>query len=396
MADGGRAHVTFRRRRMFFIVVLLALFFGLAEIASCIGLHLLNRRYPMDPFANITPDRVEGFLAKHYDADLGWAPKPNDASGEISALGARGRLVQGELSGTISTYGDSYTFCDGVAAADAWPTLLGETLNRGVLNFGVGGYGTDQALMRLEKMYPMAPSRVVILGIQPENINRIVSVYRGFYQGAFGPPKPFYLLNQDGALERRNPFSSPDVVRDMLLYDRNRLLDVARAHDRWYQEMECFGRPWSIRFPYSLQMTLRAPFLCRRLRVAMTDVPLHAALYDNQEPAFRLMKAIVRRFAEYGRERGFDGIVLILPPPRDVARYSATGKRNYQMLNDFLSSDSIPFHDMMPAFAAEPDLYSLYVNQSGHYSRKGNEIIAREVVDFLSPFVQRAVHRESP
>ena len=393
VADEGRVRVASRRRRKFFIAILLALICGCVEIASCIGLNLLNRRYPMDPFANITPDRVEGFLAKHYDVDLGWSPKPNDASGEINALGARGRIVQGELSNTISTYGDSYTFCDGVAADDAWPTLLGERMDMGVLNFGVGGYGTDQALMRLEKMHTVAPSRVVVLGIQPENINRIVSVYRGFYQGSFGPPKPFFLLNQDDVLERHNPFASPDVVRDMLLNDRRRLLDIARVHDRWYQEMECFGRPWSIRFPYSFQMALRAPFLYRRLRVAMTDVPLHAALYNNQEPAFRLMKAIVRRFAEYGRERGFDGVVLILPPPRDVAQYAATGERNYQPLNDLLRSESIPHHDMIPTFAKEPDLYSLYVNRSGHYSRKGNEIIAREVAEFLAPIVRRTDRR---
>lgn len=371
-----------RKRRRLFRGILLAFFFGFAEIVSCISLRVLDQYYPMDPLAKITPAKVDGYLKKTYDPALGWAPRPTGPEGDINSLGARSHHEYTDLKNTISVYGDSYTHCDGVEVKDSWPILLESKIERGVLNFGVGGYGTDQALMRLEKTHPIAPSQTVLLCIQPENINRNVSIYRGFYQSSFGPPKPYYTV-ENGKLELHNPFSDPAVVRSMLLDDPTRLIDECREHDRWFNDELIFGRPWGIRFPYSFQLANRIPFIYNRLHIALTDIPSHAYLYREKGDAFELMKAICRRFVAYCRERKLAHGILILPPPRDVARFSDRGELNYQELIDFLKSEPIDFHDMIYTLAKEPDMYSLYVNKSGHYSRKGNELIAGEVAGFI-------------
>lgn len=382
-----------KKRKLQFIAIILGCLFVLSEIGSYIVLKILDRSYPMDPMAKITPEKVEGFLARHYDRDLGWAPKHSDPSGEINSLGARNSREFADVAGTISVYGDSYTFCDGVPVGDAWPTLLEDLLGCGVINFGVGGYGTDQALLRMEKMYPAVPSATVLLCIQPENINRIVSIYRGFYQGNFGPPKPYFTV-KDGRLEFHQPFGSAETVRHLLLEAPEELIATVRTSDRWYQEMETFGKPWSISFPFSLQLTYRFPFMWNRLSIALTDVPSHAHLYRENGAAMEIMKALVRRFISDAAENSFKSYIVILPPPRDVARFAAKHELNYQPLIDFLHAEKIAFHDMMPTLCREPDLYSLYVNQSGHYSRKGNELIAAELAEFLR--LQKAVPTPKP
>ena len=129
------------RRKWSFRVATILLVLLFFEIASYISLHILDRRYPMDPLAKITPEKVNGFLSRHYDPDLGWAPRPTHG-GDINSIGARSTHEYEKLENTISVYGDSSTFGVGVPVEDAWPTLLEEKLGRGVLNFGVGGYGT--------------------------------------------------------------------------------------------------------------------------------------------------------------------------------------------------------------------------------------------------------------
>src|SRR5439155_12092273 len=81
----------------------------------------------------------------------------------------------------IAAFGDSFTHCDGVANSFTWEYLL-ERLNPAleVLNFGVGGYGTDQALLRYELEGMAFHPHIAILGFLPENIHRVVSVFRSF------------------------------------------------------------------------------------------------------------------------------------------------------------------------------------------------------------------------
>ena len=82
----------------------------------------------------------------------------------------------------IAAFGDSFTHGDDVPNAQTWTRqleLLDPRLE--VLNFGVIGYAPDQALIRyLEEGRRFEP-HVVLLGVMPENVGRIVNVFRPFY-----------------------------------------------------------------------------------------------------------------------------------------------------------------------------------------------------------------------
>ena len=82
----------------------------------------------------------------------------------------------------ISTYGDSHTECDEVNDHETWQVGLSERLGANVRNFGVGAYGTDQAVLRLERhLRAGLKTPYVILGVHEENIGRVVNIYRPFY-----------------------------------------------------------------------------------------------------------------------------------------------------------------------------------------------------------------------
>ena len=73
----------------------------------------------------------------------------------------------------VSLYGDSFTEATGVDHEHAWSNVLSRLLNCRASNFGVAGYGTDQAYLRF-LLNTQDPAKVVILGIFPENIQRDV------------------------------------------------------------------------------------------------------------------------------------------------------------------------------------------------------------------------------
>lgn len=265
---------------------------------------------------------------------------------------------------------------------EAWPTLLEEKVGRGVLNFGVARYGTDQVLLRLEKEYDRVPSATVLLCIMTENINRCVMLYRGFYHAGFGLPKPRFVLKDD-ELELYNPFATADAVRDILLEHPDRLASMAREHDHWFREKQLFGTVWRLRFPYSVQLAGRVPFLLSRVRIRMTNISPHVKLYEPEAEAFKIMQGIVRRFRAFADQRGFRGLVVILPAPRDVYRLAEKGEVTYQVLHEFLAAEGIPFVDVIGPFSKQEDIPSLFFSRKDHYNRKGNEIVAHEVSRFL-------------
>jgi len=64
-------------------------------------------------------------------------------------------------------YGDSFTEGSGVDPEHAWSNVLSQLLHCRVANFGVSGYGTDQAYMRFLNNQ-RDPARVVVLGFLSE------------------------------------------------------------------------------------------------------------------------------------------------------------------------------------------------------------------------------------
>ena len=114
-------------------------------------------------------NKIKENWAKTFDYDLGWEEDL------VTNLGYRGTDKDTE-SAVISFFGDSYTY--GYPEIESsWPYLLEKKLKKPVLNFGVRGYGTDQAYLKFEKKYVGSiKAPYVCLVVMPENIARIMNV----------------------------------------------------------------------------------------------------------------------------------------------------------------------------------------------------------------------------
>ena len=89
------------------------------------------------------------------DPDLGWRPRPGYRSADlnVSAQGLRGSRIYAPIRKPgvlrIAAFGDSLVFGCAVADADCWPAIVEDRFPEiEVLNYGVLGYGLDQAYLR--------------------------------------------------------------------------------------------------------------------------------------------------------------------------------------------------------------------------------------------------------
>ena len=113
------------------------------------------------------------FISHGFDSELGWVRKPNTSHDEIgkfgetnwtiNQFGARTNPDFDNLKSNISCYGDSFTFSRQVNNDETWAHYLSELTDSNVINFGVGNYGVDQALLRLKREFSKHPTKIVIM-----------------------------------------------------------------------------------------------------------------------------------------------------------------------------------------------------------------------------------------
>ena len=175
------------------------------------------------------PEDASGTGVNQPDERLGWVPKPGTrilparSAGETAGApketvqtvlndGRRstGAPVRGTDNG-IYLLGCSYTYGYGLSDDETFGWKLQRKLKRPVYNFGVPGYGTYQAFLRLEDALSQSATkpRYVIYGFGAFHADRNVPTLhwmRRLYQGgAYYPPIPYATLRPDGSLARHPP-----------------------------------------------------------------------------------------------------------------------------------------------------------------------------------------------
>lgn len=130
---------------------------------------------------------------------LGWGP-PVSSSGKVSELRPRADpLSSGSTPPCISVYGDSFTYGYGAEDAETYPHYLSAMLECPVANYGVDGYGSDQAFMLFRAQEHLDDAPLVILGHLSENILRNVNRYRALlYPGSAFEFKPRFVTSNRG------------------------------------------------------------------------------------------------------------------------------------------------------------------------------------------------------
>jgi len=141
--------------------------------------------------------------------DVGFGPITADEVGSRVVPGASGPVL-------VSSYGDSFTEGIEVDDASTWQAHLARRSGARIQNFGVMGYGPDQALrylqLNLERGHRVP---IVVLGVLDENLNRLMIAFRPYYTyPTFDIPLGFkpVLVQSDGTYVFRN--FAPERPRD--------------------------------------------------------------------------------------------------------------------------------------------------------------------------------------
>lgn len=309
-----------------------------------------------------------------FDPELGWEVQTDNPTGYIG----REKPV---ASAAIAVFGDSYT--QGYPAIEqSWPYLLEQKLEKPVLNFGTGGYGTDQAYLRFRRKFtePVA-TPYVALCIMSENIARIVNVYRGFYlRGTqVSLTKPRFMLNDAGELDLMpNPLRHVD---DLWQIADAAFRNEIGQNDYWFRYFGQYGLNTQAGFPYSYSLLRALPFyLDRIINYRFGNEADYKHLYENRE-ATQILRGIIDRFIRDAEARGAVPLILFFPNQFDLRDFEHTGTTVY---GEFLRSiDNIHphvfdgldyFRPLMSAGQAADAFF--HPRTDGHYNRSGEALVS--------------------
>ena len=375
LQQGGRRMSEWWKYLVLFAIVLVPI-----EIASYVA-----ARWLVPLGLVILPPQEDGYEAYLATRDpvLGW-PRPDAiGTGEYDVRGSRiiPSFPDPHAYVCVSTYGDSFTWGDDVGPEHAYANALAGMLGCRVENFGVGGYGTDQALLRyMHNTEDQAP--VVVLGHFSENIVRNVNQLRDFYATARFGFKPRFIRNAEGDLPLVPlPTLSSD---EYLLVHRhaNKLL----PHEHFVPGT--LGAPSIMGFPYTLT-ALRALFHYR-IQARLRGQPSYAAFYDVSHPSGGLYvtSGIVSEFFSAARQRSQQAVVMIIPDIKDLEILRGGNAAPYDPLMVQLSQTGIDAIDAgrgILGLLGDRDICDLYVScGASHFNAEGYAMLATLVRERLT------------
>ena len=101
-------------------------------------------------------------------------------------------MVTQESGGRIALVGDSFTFGEEVRYEETWAYFLSQYLEgeHQVLNYGIPGYGLDQAYLRYLRDVRPLHADIVVLGVISHDIERTMTVYTSSVFLSGGSPLP--------------------------------------------------------------------------------------------------------------------------------------------------------------------------------------------------------------
>lgn len=357
-------------------------------------------RFPLIPYRpteSVIRERLARDARSTYvvrDPEIGWTIGPDgeqEASDEAPAYRSNRQGVRADPARVyapdpppgkvrIVTVGDSFTHCDDVADTETWQRYLeGDNADLEVLNLGVPGYGSDQALLRWRRDGRRFRSQIVLLGIWPEDMCRNLNLVRYYLVPSEGFVTKPRMIPRDGELAVINsPVLGPDeLVRTLTEPESHPLL----RNDAWYRESETQPR---------LALESRAVRVAESLLSLEERKRLRARMYEGSDRAgIDMTVAIAEEFAREVRAAGSTPLVLLIPMRDLLALHTA---REPFPLVGALRARGIDVLDLGPSFGRavlDRGVEPLYV-RGGHHSAEGNRLLAGILEQELRPWIEGA------
>ncbi len=314
-----------------------------------------------------------------HDAVLGWSLRPGFRSSlcTIDADGLRrdrDRPPPVAPAVRVATFGDSFTFGGDVADRYAYPEALARRDERiTVANYGVPGYGLDQAFLRYQRDGRANHPQVVVIGFMSENIYRDLSVFRPFYLPTSLLPfaKPRYLAGEHEPWLLANPLPHLADYRDLLARPAETLERLGQ-HDFFYHT-----RPRAGPFDHSAAVRLA------KLAGEQLGPGRRSRIYAPDSEAFRVTTELFTAFYEMALRDGAQPVIVILPERSDLARWRSAGTKRYTPLLQFFARQRYQVVDAMAALDRAGRDRPIADLVPSHYSPLANQLVADQLLQRL-------------
>jgi hypothetical protein len=270
----------------------------------------------------------------------------------------------------IAVVGDSFSFGLEVPFEDSWAHRLQQALGpeTQVLNFGVDGYGVDQAYLRyMRDARPWKPD-LVIFGFINHDLYRSMAVYAFVSFPEWGLPfgKPRFIV-ENGKLELLNtPVLSPE-----LLLQRASVFDLPFVQlDRGYK-----AREWRWHAYYGSR-------LARLVLSRFEPAPVPGAQTSDAALA-EVNAALFASFVETAKKEGSIPYLVYFPSRGDFTGQNRLAKDG---ILEMLPERRIE-HENLTDCIAKLGETAAFIAGRPHYSPAGNAAVAA----CLEPAVRRAL-----
>ncbi len=320
-----------------------------------------------------------GYMA--YDATLGWTDRPGSCTRDrkycANSAGLRSdheytkEIPAGVLR--VSLFGDSFIHGHDVDLAGSLAPQLETALRqRGVpaqaLNFGVGGFGIDQAYLRYSRQGSRFDTDVIVEGLQFENVARHLMVFRliAYPQSKIPFSKPRFHFEGPSLLIANEPTIPPEKVPDALAHFDSSPL---RKLDHFYTDR--YERYWWRR---------------SRLLAVLADAQHKDESTDIMRPGgegMQLTQAILDRFRNDVNVTGKPFLLVYLPLKDNLAAALHGGKDPWEVYVDLFRKD-FTVVDPSPRLLDLARSKGVEAVAPGHYSAEGNRAVAETLVDAIA------------
>jgi hypothetical protein len=375
------------------LAVVVGLIWGFTELVCWGGLWALERykdlEYAPQEIRELSDKHrgvLESYLAGEpsymiFSPTLGWTIGRNASNATYHANGQGLRATHdytpAPLPGRlrIAAFGDSFTHSSDVPDNAAWEVVLEHLDPRlEVLNFGVPGYGLDQAYLRYRELGEGFHPQVVLIGFMSDNISRIVNVYRPFffYQSGLPLTKPRFTV-RGGRLELiENPIQSLQGYRELLDHPEQKL-DQIGQHDFFFQR-----RNQRSRFDF-----LPSVRFVHVLREQYTQPIIKDGAYNPRSEAYQVATGIFDRFYGEAAAHGAVPILVFFPDKPDLRAHREGRTKVYGPLIQYAERRGYRYIDLLDAFDRYGKDAELNELVHIHYTRQGCTMVAQWILDYL-------------
>lgn len=361
--------------------IMLALLLAIIETTAWVASGFLIQMGLM--LAPLDDDGYDDYMRRR-DPALGWPSVSDIGKKEFDADGTRVSPAFPYSGGTgcVSLFGDSFTWGDEVGPEHAYGNVLAEKLGCRVANYGVGGYGTDQAFLRYF-LTDVSASKIAILGHYSENIVRNVNQLRDLMGVSRFGFKPRFIVGESGTLQLvpLPKLSGEEYIRT--IRETKKLLPYEH-----FVPDTAFGSPLA-RPIYTFQVA-RA-FTHFRVLSKIKGRPSYQDFYSDDHPSdsLHVTTEILKSFSEVARHRGHDAAVMIIPDVKDLEYFQSQGEYPFDPLIERLKENQvrmIPLSDsILSAIGSQRpcEIYTSCDPNGGHFNEAGYALVASIVFDWI-------------